>query len=198
MSDTNNYIDFFNNNAGGIQAIFGVLIFIVTAVYTFVSFFMWKEMRKSRIKEEEPNISIRLIMKDVTEYLIEIKNISNVEVYDLKFVDFPKLPHGDRNTKDIGFLKYGISYLSVDQKYSNAFLRIHQLLDIVQNKDEEKNKILKFVLEYYSNPSTDEKRKKYTKEIRINLSLFANTSNYLNPDQEIVIELKKINQNIST
>lgn len=66
---------------------------------------MLKEMKLSRIKEEMPNVSLRLVRHKSTEYDIEILNCSNVEVYDLIFKDCPELRIWNCRTNDIGFFK---------------------------------------------------------------------------------------------
>ena len=82
----NEVIGSLNDNAGAWQAIFAAVVAIFTAVYVIYTQRMWKEMRISRFKLEEPNIQISLEPEKRWGNLFDlvIKNIGNVPVYDLK------------------------------------------------------------------------------------------------------------------
>jgi hypothetical protein len=53
-----NLIKYLNTNAGAIQAITSVLIFIVTTIYVIINAFMKNEMKKSRFREIRPVMSL--------------------------------------------------------------------------------------------------------------------------------------------
>lgn len=50
-------LDFLNNNADGIQAIFAILLFLATLIYVFINTAMHKEMVKTRESDERPEIN---------------------------------------------------------------------------------------------------------------------------------------------
>lgn len=53
-----NLINYLNTNAGAIQAISSVLILIVTTIYVIINAFMKDEMKKSRLREIRPVMSL--------------------------------------------------------------------------------------------------------------------------------------------
>lgn len=189
-------MDWLNNNSGAIQAFFGMLIFIVTTIYTIVTYKMFSEMKINRQKDEVPDISIRLIRRESTCYDIEISNYSKVEVHNLKFIEVPDLNYWKGSTRDIGFFKNGISYLGIGQTYINTFLKTLNNNGDIQNKNFKETKYLLFDLEFYNKSESSKKRKKYKKQISINLTLLANTSGKTPYEKQKVEELKKLNKNI--
>lgn len=73
------FLEFLNNNSGGVIAIF-------TAIYVLGTFLMWREMRQTRLSVDEPRIQIFLVPRkvrhlDVIDLFIE--NVGNVPVSDL-------------------------------------------------------------------------------------------------------------------
>lgn len=164
---------------------------IVTTLYSLISLFMWIEMRKSRIKHEEPEVSIKLIQKEATEYDIEISNQSNSEIYDLKFTELPKLEKMNPRSDEIGFLKNGVTYMCKGQKYRSSFLRTTLYIEEIQNP--EKNFDLVFKYSLYNKPSNFKNRNKFEREIRINISLITNTRTRPIFEIGLVDEVKKLN-----
>lgn len=188
-------MEFLNTNSGSIQAIFGVLLFFVTLAYTVISLKMWNEMKLNRIKFETPDISIKLIQKEATEYDIEISNQSNSEIYDLIFTEIPNLEKTwPKGTANIGFLKNGISYMCKGQKYRSSFLRTTQYIKEIENENETQYLIFKYYL--YDRPESYKNRKKFNKEIKINLSLIDNTATKPIFDIALVDQIKELNKNI--
>jgi len=183
-----------NLNAMVIQTIFIVISSVATAYYVYVSLGMLKEMKISRKKEEEPNVNLRLIKTNAMQYELEIKNISNVEVFDLKFLEYPHLNFKGRSTSEIGFLKYGISYLGVDQVLDNNFIYTITNNDKIQ--DEEEVYYLVFKMEYYDKYAKTLNRKKYIKEIQINLNFIANTSSRTATGEQQIDKLKEMNSHL--
>ena len=186
-------MEYLNANAGGIQAIFGCLIFFVTLAYAIVSYFMWKEMKKNRLKFETPDVSILLIQQKASQFEIEISNLSNVDIFDLTFIEFPDLKIFPKGTKNIGFLKNGISYLGVGQHYRSMFLNAVLYIDEI---DDDETHYLIFKYKFFDKPQTDIGRKEYQKEIRINFSLIANTARSTMFDVAAIEQLKELNENI--
>jgi len=183
-----------NQNAGAIQAIFGGLVFIATAYYVWVSLGMLKEMKIIRIKEEEPNINLRLIKIDATKYNLEITNISNIEVFDLRFIEAPDLNYGPLKTSQIGFIKNGISYLGIGQILDHPFLCTLYNNDKIE--DQEHVHYLVFKMEYYNKNAKYLNRKKFSKEIQINLNFISKTF-YLKSTEELKLErLDKLNSHL--
>ena len=164
---------------------------IITTLYSLVSFLMWVEMRKSRIKHEVPELSIRLIQKEATEYDIEISNQSNSEIYDLKFSELPKLEKMNPQSDKIGFLKNGVTYMCKGQKYRSSFLRTTQYIEEIQNPDKNFDLVFKYSL--YDKPSNFKNRNKFEKEIRINISLIMDTRTRPMFEIGLVDEIKKLN-----
>ncbi len=177
-------IKFFNTNAGGIQAIFALLIFLITTIYVIVSIKMLKEMKIQRVKSEMPEISIRLDRIKSSLYDLVIENISNVEVFDLEFIEYPNLKISNyHSTKEIGFLKSGIKYMGVGQLYRTLFLNYLY--------EENRTKTIKFFVEY-----KDKNGIKFGKAINLDLSLFSDTGPLKSDTKKLVAELKKINENL--
>ena len=168
---------------------------IVTTLYSIISLFMWIEMRKSRIKHEEPELSIKLIQKEATEYDIEISNQSNSEIYDLTFNEIPDIEETfPKGTQNIGFLKNGISYMCKGQKYRSLFLRAPNHIDKIN--DENITHYLTFKFQLYDKPNAFKNRKLYKKELKINFSLIANTATSPIFEVGLVNEAKKLNKEL--
>jgi len=121
---------FINDNSGAFQAIFSLLIVIITIIYVVINSLMHSEMVKARKREEKPVISIRIKRVKAAIYSLIIENISNVPAYELEFTKVPDLKHSDDNditTKKIGIIQHPIKYLAPKQVYESIFLNLNTL-----------------------------------------------------------------------
>lgn len=59
-----------NSNSGGIQALFAILLFIITTAYVVINYYMKKEMDKTRLREIRPVMSLKfgLAVPEKEEY----------------------------------------------------------------------------------------------------------------------------------
>ena len=170
-------------NAIGLQVIFTMLIFIATAIYVIINTLIHREMVKQRKKDEIPNVSFvfEQVSQDHTLFFLIIKNISSVEVFNLKFLKYPKLKLWTvkGTTADVGFIKNGIEYMGVGQIYKEHFLELFE--------KENRNIILDFEIEYYNKEG-----KKYHKEFSLNTAMFNTIGHIVHPT--VVDELKKLRE----
>ena len=180
-------IDFFNENAGFIQALFSFLIFSVTVIYVIINSLMHVEMKKTREMSESPEISIRLEKIKSGFYNIVIENISDVPVYELHFLKYPSLQtYGDKTSEDIGFLRYGIRYMAPHQSYESFFLNYPSINDKLQT--------IEFHIEY-----KNKNNKIFNQNFEINLSLFYNKSSLGKSfNEELLEELTEIKKSINS
>ena len=175
--------DFVNQNSSSVQAITTLVLILVTALYSIYTRKMLSIMMFEQESKFVPDIAIRFVKNNASHYQIEIENISNVEIFNLKFIKYPDLPLADnRKTSDIGFIKNGVKYLGRGQKYDTLFLNLVWL-----HEDKKMNEILQFEIEFTSN-----KNQKYIKNFDLNLNLYCNTMS----DSSLISELKNININL--
>lgn len=179
-----------------IQLVFSFIMLLITGYYAFINNQMLKEMRILRQKSEDPDISINLIRKTAILIDIEIKNISNVPIYDLRFLKYPILEiFKNYTTEEIGILSDGISYMDINQKYSTLFLNTMKLCD-----DKEGNNVsCDFDIEFYKEPEIIKNRTRYKKVFSINANIFIKTQgedhyNYLTEIDKSIKEIIKKNR----
>ena len=181
------FIDFCNINSGFIQAIFSFLIVIVTLVYVVINLRMFYEMKKTREMSEIPEISIRLKKRMSGFYDIVVENISDIPVFELKFLNSPDLPlYGNKTTKDIGFFKDGIKYMAPHQSYVSFFFDYHNVDVQFQT--------IEFQFEY-----KNRQNKIFKQNFEINLSLFYDKGSLGKSfNENLIEELKKIRNSINS
>ena len=130
-------MEFFNSNAGGIQAFFAILIFIVTSGYVLVSIRMLKEMKIQRKRLEEPSLVYYLKHIDYGVFGV-IENIGQGVAYNIETKFYPEDSFHILKKKDenINFLK-SLSYLAPKQSV-NFFLGHKNIFDNVIGCDRHK------------------------------------------------------------
>lgn len=180
-------LDFFNQNAGGFQAIFSIFLFIATLAYVIINSLMHSEMVKTRVKAETPEVCLGLKKVCSGFYNLAIENISNTPAYDLIFLKAPMFNlAGGINSTDIGFIKNGIKYLPPNQTYESYFLPYREL--------EDQNQTIEFEFKY-----RNKNGKKFHQTIVINLSLFYNRMDFgKSIEEQIIEELKGIKESINS
>jgi len=182
------FLNFLNNNAGGVQTIFSILLFAATTVYVIINSKMHKEMVKERRRYERPNINLRLekVISGVY-YNLVVENISAVPAKNVVFLEYPSIGlHGKYRTDSIGFIKNGVNYMGPGQSFESFFLDT----TIKENKDTE----LKFKIRY-----ENESGEAFLKDIDFNISMFEHSFRLNKPFKEQVIEkLEAIRKSIET
>ncbi len=178
-------MNFFNQNAGGLQAIFSIFLFIATLVYVIINSLMHREMIKARLKSEVPEVCLDLKKVRSGFYNLVIENISSTPAYDLIFLKAPTFNLvGEINSTDIGFIKNGIKYLPPNQTYESYFLPYRQLKD--------QNQSIEFILKYKNKSG-----KEFYQTIVINLSLLYNRMDFgKSTEEQVIEELKGIKESI--
>jgi len=183
LTETFNLLKYLENNSLAIQTLLGILIFFATLAYVIINTLMHKEMVKQRQREETPNISIKFEQEPhaLSLFALVIENISSVEVFNLKFIEYPelKLWTVDGTTADVGIIKEGIEYMGVGQIYQDSFL---ELFD-----KENRNKRLDFKVEFFNKAG-----KKYFKSFSLNTAMFNSIGKIQHPTVED--ELKKLRE----
>ncbi|WCL50659.1 hypothetical protein [Leptospira sp. GIMC2001] len=156
-------IEYINGNSTLISIVTSFLTLVTTIVYVIINSLMHLEMVKSRKLLQKPDVSIRLEkIKSGFMNLILENNTPN-DVYNLKFLEYPKSLIG--NNEDVpGFLLKGISYLSAKQSYESFFINYPYL---VQKNQHEQT--IKFHLKYSNSFG-----KSFEKIVEINLGLLYN------------------------
>jgi hypothetical protein len=174
---------FINKNSAGVQAITTLVLILVTALYSIYTRKMLKILMTEQERKLEPDIAIRFNKKDASLYFLELENISNVEIFNLKFIEYPFLPLAEKkNTSDIGFIKNGISYFGRGQKYDSLFFNFVWIIEAKKMDD-----IFSIKIEF-----SDKNAKKYCKSFDFNINLFRETM----PETTLIGELKNINKNL--
>lgn len=170
-------LNFFNNNAGGVQAIFSILLFVATTIYVIINSKMHREMIKERKRYEKPNINLRLSkVISGAYYNLVIENISNVPAKDIVFLEYPSINlHEGITTDSIGFIKNGIKYMGPGQSFESFFLDT----TIIESIDSE----ISFKIKY-KNEDDDV----FIKETSFNLSIFEHIISLGKPFEDEVIE----------
>ncbi len=183
-------IDFLNENAGGIQAIFAALIFCVTLIYVIINSLMHKEMVKTREREEKPVLSIRFLRKFGPIYSIVIENISNTSAHNIRFIDPPDIKHkgnsGFPSTLELGLFKYPINYMGPKQSFESIFLNLNTLEDEFQYKE------VNFQIEYFN-----DKGNKFNHSFDFNISMLHKTLITASFEEKIVDVLNEIKKSIN-
>jgi hypothetical protein len=171
-----------NTNAGAVTAIF-------TAIYVFGTFLMWWEMRKSRLRLDEPNIQISLEPQlrwgNFLDLLVE--NIGNIPVYDLKLTIYPSglKTRGDKNLEDLNLFKKTIPVFGVGQKIKTFAI---SYIDFV-NKDQSRK--IRFVAEYRTGNNKKRIVQEYDFDLEVYLGMTALSEKSLNDVVEQLKELTK-------
>ncbi|MGD9707115.1 MAG: hypothetical protein AB7V07_05525 [Candidatus Delongbacteria bacterium] len=130
-----------------------------------------------------PDFAIRFINRNASLFFIEIENISNVEIFEMQFKEFPDIPITDKiRTSGIGFLKNGINYLAPGQKYSALFINYVCLAEENMNKD-----ILIFDIDF-----KNKEKKCFNKKFNFNLNMFKE----IMPGSNILDAFDLLNKNI--
>jgi len=125
-------VEFLNLNAGGIQAIFSTLIFIVTTAYVIISMKMLKEMKIQRKKLEEPNLVYYINNIGYRIYGI-IENIGNGVAYNIKTEINPKESIEEKEIlKTIEYFSYLAPKQSIS--FSLGFIAINGHLNFKKHK----------------------------------------------------------------
>ncbi|MCW7494732.1 hypothetical protein ND861_18885 [Leptospira sp. 2 VSF19] len=84
-------IEFLNCNSSAIQAISSIFMLLVTVAYSVATYFMYKEMKQSRLLLLTPEIQLRMvpISNDFNQYHLIVENVSNQTAYNLSFIISP-------------------------------------------------------------------------------------------------------------
>ncbi|HQO08710.1 MAG TPA: hypothetical protein PLP37_01235 [Clostridiales bacterium] len=175
--------NFICSQSAGIQAITTFVLVIITAYYSYYTFSMSLVMKQELESKSVPDIAIRFKKKDASLYFLELENISNVDIFNLKFIEYPNLPISEnKKTSNIGFIKNGISYFGRGQKYDSLFLNFSWIIEEKKMDD-----VFSIKIEY-----SDKNKKKYCKSFDFNINLFRETM----PETTLIGELKNINKNL--
>lgn len=140
-----------------------------------------------------PNVNINLIRVSATEYDIEVRNVSKVEVFDLEFIDPPDREiYRNFSSNNIGFIKNGIPYMGIEQVYRHTF--IYTATD--ENQLSIKNgDIVKLEFKYYDRKRNDSNRKEFFKEFIFNMNMLENTFANTTFEKDLLERIDKINNN---
>ncbi|MFW5794863.1 MAG: hypothetical protein ACOCV1_05225 [Bacillota bacterium] len=181
-----NVVEFFNLNAGGVQAFSSILLLIVTTAYVYINSLMHKEMKKERERFENPNINIKF--EPITSgayYNLIIENNSSIPAIDIEFEEYPSLIiFSNVRTDSIGFIKNGINFMAPGQLHKSLFLDVTD-----SNKIESE---IKFRISY-----KNERGKKYTRNFNFNTEAYKHVYSLGKPfEKEIVSNLKGIKKEI--
>ncbi|MGD9707658.1 MAG: hypothetical protein AB7V07_08375 [Candidatus Delongbacteria bacterium] len=130
-----------------------------------------------------PDFAIRFINRNASLFYIEIENISNVEIFDMQFKEFPDIPITSKiRTSGIGFFKNGINYLAPGQKYGALFINYVCLAEENMNMD-----ILIFDIDF-----KNKEKKCFNKKFNFNLNMFKE----IMPGSNILDAFDLLNKNI--
>lgn len=104
-----------------------LMVVLVTAIYTVFSSLAFFEMYKQRKREESPELTLVFTKSNRDFINFQIKNISKVPAYDIKFTEFPDVKlfnnKGEEvyNVREKSIIKKGISYMGPSQVYDVLF-----------------------------------------------------------------------------
>jgi hypothetical protein len=179
-------IEFFNSNAGGIQAISSILMLIATLTYVIINSLMHQEIVKERKRYEDPDINLRFKPASIgCYYNLVVENISQVSAIDLEIVDYPSMKIiSNTQTDNIGFIKNGIKFMGPKQKYESLFLNTENI--------NSNNKNLFFKLKY-----KNEYEELFIKEFNFNANSFKDIESLGKPFEiGLVDEIKGIKKSL--
>jgi hypothetical protein len=116
----------------------GSMLVFLTTVYVIGTLLMWHEMRKSRMKMDEPNIQVSLEPQARWGNFFDlvISNIGNVPVYNLSLEIMPKglKTIGERKLEDINLFKRSIPVFGKNQTIRTFAISYPDFINSSQSK----------------------------------------------------------------
>ncbi|WP_373899300.1 hypothetical protein ACER0A_002110 [Haloimpatiens sp. FM7315] len=103
-----------------------LMVVVVTIVYTVFNSLAFFEMYKQRKREESPELTL-IFTKSDNLINIQMKNISRVPAYDVKFIEFPNVKLFTNNNEEFydikkqEIIRKGINYMGPSQIYNVFF-----------------------------------------------------------------------------
>jgi hypothetical protein len=177
------------NNNGTIQTIASIILAIITFFYMILTRELVDEQQKIRQAQVEPHISI--VIQPREEWLnsidMTIQNLGNGPALKIKFLITPDFEHRNGQfLSQLGFFKYGISYLGARQ-------RIRFPLTIITEPPRNKIKTKFNITVTYENSIGIKK----TEIIPIDFTQFEGLTQLgVPPDHKIAREIEKIQKDI--
>lgn len=104
-----------------------LMVVVVTIVYTVFNSLAFFEMYKQRKREESPELTLMFTKAQDNLINIQIKNISRVLAYDIKFIEFPNIKLFTNDNKEFydvkkqEIIKKEINYMGPSQVYNVFF-----------------------------------------------------------------------------
>ena len=124
-------MEWLNTNSAGITALATCAILLATVAYVFVNSWMHSEMRKTRIRNETPVLSLRLEKLASGFFDLVVENMSSNAAYDVVFLEFPKPELTGLSAESTpGFFQKGIKYMAPGQKYRTFFLNFPAVAEL--------------------------------------------------------------------
>lgn len=165
-----------------------ILIFIVTLVYTVFNTLMFNEMKKTRERQEQPEIIVLFKRYDYNLFHIILKNISTSPAYKIQFVNMPDI-YAESSSESINVKeKYDILCNVIE--YMSPYQTYEAILPINSSTDDTSKSNLLFDLQYYDNND-----KRYTLKINIGLNTLKCLPNESNDIAKAIDDLNfKIDQ----
>lgn len=176
-------INFLDQHSGAIIAIF-------TAIYVIGTLLMWWEMRKSRIRLDEPNIQISFEPQKRWGNFFDliIKNLGNSPVYDLKFEIDPKglKTLGDRKLEDLNLFRRTIPVFGIGEELRTFAITYPSYIHSDQPKQFS-------IITKYKTKNGEWKTQKYDFDMEVYKGMSASSEKSLN---EVIDQIEKINKNL--
>jgi hypothetical protein len=122
----------YRSGSTNIAAVIYWLTALIVLAYTVETYGMRSEMVAVRVRQETPEVVVRLEHSSegfLGFFDVVVENVSDAPALSIQFQHVPDLtlPPGNRQARDIGFLKHGISYLPPKQSTRAFFLAYRQL-----------------------------------------------------------------------
>lgn len=168
----------------------GAMIAIFTAIYVIGTLLMWWEMRKSRIRLDEPNIQVSFEPQKRWGNFFDliIKSLGNTPVYDLKFEIDPKelKTLGDRKLEDLNLFQRTIPVFGIGEELRT--FAIAYLGYIHSNQPKQFS-----ITVAYKTKNGKCKTQKYDFDMEIYRGMSTSSEKSLN---EVVDQIEKLNKNL--
>jgi hypothetical protein len=163
---------------------------VVTAFYTYFTFMMVREMKKSRERMDEPNIQITLEPQARWGNFFDliIENLGNVSVFDLRIDIEPKglKTLGQRKIEELNLFHRKIPVFGVRQKLKNFAI---SYVDFI-NSDQQKQ--ISFIAEYRTK-NNEQRTQKYDFDMEIYKGMDCETEKSLS---DIANKMDNINSSL--